>query len=178
MAHTLLFPRACLGWGYIVSHQASPITHDSFLRDPTIQFSYTCSVVNRNGNPKPRPQSCSKRCLWYRKTHPLPQFLPNTLSIRPCLHWWISSTRGRRQRHKAWEGSWGMFIVLEPNYRRRQVGEIGLGCLHVCKSQLSDRLEGKLGIPETEPFPPSFFNVPFHGFCFQICMNYFSSIKY
>lgn len=58
------------------------------------------------------------------------------------------------------------------------MNEICLGCLLVHKSLILVHLEGLLSIPETDPFPPSFFNVPFHGFCVQICMNYFSSIKY
>ena len=58
------------------------------------------------------------------------------------------------------------------------MGEIGLGGLCGHKSAASVHVGGESSTPETNPFPPSFFNVPFHGFCFQICMNYFSSIKY
>jgi hypothetical protein len=60
-----------------------------------------------------------------------------------------------------------MFIAMEPKYRRRQVGEICLGCLHANKSPALVHLGGKLSLPETDPFPPSFLICLFMDFAFK-----------
>lgn len=65
-----------------------------------------------------------------------------------------------------------MFIAIEPKYRRKQGGWEFTGCLCGCKSPAFVRL-GRIQLSRNRPIPSSFFNVPFHGFCFQICMNYF-----